>query len=44
VHGNPDALRKAAELLDRYEELWRHRVTQIDGILAGEAPAESPDS
>ena len=34
VHGNPDALRQAAQLLDQFEELWRHRVARIDGILA----------
>ena len=39
VHGNPDALRKAADLLDQYEDLWRHRVTRIDGILADEPRA-----
>jgi DNA-binding transcriptional ArsR family regulator len=44
VHGNPDALRKAAELLDRYGELWRHRITRIDGILADEFPTEPPKS
>jgi DNA-binding transcriptional ArsR family regulator len=37
VSGNPEALRRAGLLLDQYEELWRHRVTRIDGILADEA-------
>ena len=34
VHGNPDALRRASELLDQFEDLWRRRVMRIDGILA----------
>ncbi len=41
VHGNPEALRRAAVLLDQYEELWRHRVAGIDGILADE-PSTGP--
>ncbi len=39
VSANPEALRRAAELLDQYEDLWRHRVTRIDGILAENRPA-----
>jgi DNA-binding transcriptional ArsR family regulator len=38
VHATPEALRKAAELLDQLEDLWRHRVTRIDGILAEDQP------
>lgn len=34
VHGDPAMLRKAAELLDDYEEIWRTRAHQIDKILA----------
>ena len=40
VHGNPEALRRAAQLLDRYEELWRHRVGRIEGILDDDRPAD----
>src|SRR3712207_6589563 len=40
VCGNPEALRRAGLLLDQYEELWRHRVTRIDGILADEPRAQ----
>jgi DNA-binding transcriptional ArsR family regulator len=43
VSGNPDPLRRAAELLDQFEDLWRHRVNRIDGILAGQ-PAGAADS
>ncbi|WP_233427710.1 ArsR/SmtB family transcription factor [Actinokineospora spheciospongiae] len=34
VHGNADTLRKAARLLDRYEQLWRHRAQAISDILS----------
>jgi DNA-binding transcriptional ArsR family regulator len=34
VHGNPEALRRAARLLDAYEQLWRQRVSGIEQILA----------
>lgn len=40
VRGNPDGLHKAARLLDEYEQVWRHRVRAIDGILAEERRAE----
>ncbi|GGM11260.1 MULTISPECIES: ArsR/SmtB family transcription factor [Micromonospora] len=33
VHGNPEALRKAAHLLQAYERIWRDRVHGIDQIL-----------
>lgn len=35
VHGNREALRRAARLLDEYETLWRVRVGQIDDLLDG---------
>ncbi len=41
VRVDPGALRRAAQLLDRYEQLWRHRVRRIEQILA-EAPGEEP--
>ncbi|TFB78964.1 ArsR/SmtB family transcription factor [Terrimesophilobacter mesophilus] len=34
VHGNPDGLRRAQLILDRFEELWRHRAAGIASILA----------
>ncbi|MCX7521583.1 metalloregulator ArsR/SmtB family transcription factor [Microbacterium sp. STN6] len=34
VHANLDALRRAARLLDEYEQLWRHRADTMAGILA----------
>ena len=36
VHGNPEALRRASRLLDRYEELWRDRVSRMEDILAAD--------
>jgi DNA-binding transcriptional ArsR family regulator len=40
VHGNPEALRRAALLLDQYEGLWRDRVSRIDEILADGPPTD----
>jgi len=34
VHGNPEALRQAARLLDAYEDLWKQRISAIDGLLS----------
>ena len=36
VRCNVPTLRKAAALLDEYEQLWSSRITQIADILAGE--------
>jgi hypothetical protein len=36
VHGNAPTLRKAAELLDAYEQLWIQRATQIADVLGEE--------
>jgi DNA-binding transcriptional ArsR family regulator len=36
VHGNPTALRRAARLLEAYEQLWRDRVSGMEQILAGD--------
>lgn len=37
VTGDPQMIRRASELLDAFEQLWRHRDAAIDGILAAEA-------
>ena len=34
VHGNPEALRQAARLLDAYEDLWKQRISAIDDLLS----------
>jgi hypothetical protein len=36
VHGDLAGVRKAARLLDAYEELWRHRAAAIERILSEE--------
>jgi DNA-binding transcriptional ArsR family regulator len=33
VHAEPERIRVARELLDRYEALWRHRVAAMDALL-----------
>ena len=34
IRGNPDTLRRAQALLDRYEDIWRGRVDRLDALLA----------
>jgi DNA-binding transcriptional ArsR family regulator len=34
VGGNPDMIRRAQELLDSYEQIWRSRVDRLDALLA----------
>ena len=34
IRGNPATIRKAQELLGRYEEIWRTRVDRLDALLA----------
>ncbi len=43
VHAEPDRIRTARELLDRYEVLWRHRVAAMDALLAEERPDRSKE-
>ena len=33
VHAELDRIRTARSLLDRYEQLWRHRIAAMDDIL-----------
>ncbi len=33
IRGNPDAIRRAQGLLDRYEEIWRSRIERLDNLL-----------
>lgn len=33
VHAEPDGLHRARRLLDHFEQLWRHRIEAIAGIL-----------
>jgi DNA-binding transcriptional ArsR family regulator len=39
VHANTSTLRRAAELLDAFEQLWIQRFNQITELLAGEEGA-----
>ncbi len=34
ICGNPDTIRKAQGLLDRYEAIWRFRIDRLDALLA----------
>ena len=43
VHGNPEALQRAARLLEDYERIWRHRVRAIEDILAEDALTQDPE-
>ncbi len=40
VRTNPEVLRVARRLLDRYEELWRERVERMSQLI-GEPPKEA---
>jgi DNA-binding transcriptional ArsR family regulator len=43
VHADPERIRAARELLDRYETLWRHRVAAMDALLAEDPPHPSKE-
>ena len=34
VHADPEALARTRDLLDRYEDIWRARVSRLDDLLA----------
>jgi DNA-binding transcriptional ArsR family regulator len=34
VRGNPDTIRQAQALLERYEQIWRSRIERLDQLLA----------
>ncbi|HRN29739.1 MAG TPA: metalloregulator ArsR/SmtB family transcription factor [Terrimesophilobacter sp.] len=36
VRGNPDAIRRAQALLDRFEQIWRPRIDRLDALLAAD--------
>ncbi|MBL3685739.1 ArsR family transcriptional regulator [Leucobacter zeae] len=38
ITGNPDTIRRAQELLGRYEQLWRGRIDRLDALLAEDPP------
>lgn len=41
VRGNPERIARARELLSRYEEIWRSRLSRLDALLAEPNPEES---
>jgi DNA-binding transcriptional ArsR family regulator len=40
VHSDPAVIRRAARLLDAYEELWRDRIGRIGDILSEPTPPQ----
>ncbi|MBX3090904.1 MAG: winged helix-turn-helix transcriptional regulator [Cryobacterium sp.] len=38
VRANPDRIRQAQNLLDRFEALWRSRIDRLDSLLAEDDP------
>src|SRR5690554_4198711 len=36
VRGNPDTLRRAQVLLEKYEQIWRGRIDRLDALLTEE--------
>ena len=34
IRGNPEQIRRAQVLLDRYEQVWRSRIARLDTLLA----------
>jgi DNA-binding transcriptional ArsR family regulator len=42
VTGDIDTLRRAFDLLGRFEVIWRHRLTQFDDVLAEHTEPGAP--
>ena len=40
VHAEPDRIRVVRDLLDRYEDLWRHRIATMDRLLTEDQSIE----
>lgn len=41
VRGNPDAIRRAQDLLARYERIWRDRIDRLDALLAADPATDA---
>ncbi len=39
VRGNPDRIRQAQHLLDRYARLWSGRIERMEALFSEDAPA-----
>ncbi|SEB61826.1 Helix-turn-helix domain-containing protein [Paramicrobacterium humi] len=40
VHGDPAALRRAARLLDDYEQIWRDRAARMESLITEDREGE----
>lgn len=38
VRANPETIRRAQDLLDRFEQIWRSRIARLDDLLAEDTP------
>ncbi|UOQ61742.1 helix-turn-helix domain-containing protein [Leucobacter rhizosphaerae] len=38
IHGNPETIRRAQDLLGHFEQIWRGRIDRLDALFA-----ETPD-
>lgn len=38
IRGNPDTIRRAQQLLGRFEQIWRGRIERLDAFLAEDPP------
>jgi len=36
VRGNPEQIKRAQDLLDQYEQLWRARIDRLDALLSAQ--------
>ena len=36
IQGNPEAIRRAQQLLGHFEEIWRGRIDRLDALLAAD--------
>lgn len=41
VRGNPTQIRRAQDLLDSFEDLWRSRIDRLDALLAEDSSTDS---
>ncbi|GAA3752208.1 metalloregulator ArsR/SmtB family transcription factor [Microbacterium kribbense] len=44
VRTDPEMIARAQQLLERYQDLWRHRIDRIDALLAEDAENPRPGS
>ena len=44
VRTDPEMIARAQQLLERYQDLWRHRIDSIDALLAEDAETPRPES